>query len=237
MDKKLEANIPIYIQIMNKVRKAVASGELKPGDRIGSVRELASEFEVNPNTIQRSLTELEREGLLVSERTAGRFVTENRAQIEELRSTQAEAAASEFREAMNELGYDACGIDLCPQGADVIKGDFLNTGFSPESFDGVLSQCAFYVSGDVEAAVGEAVRLLKPGGWFLFSDVWFGTEEALRQMLERKGLCINSIEDHSEEWKEYYIEAIWNGTMEAVPKGTGRCRYYSVTAGKYGKAP
>ena len=101
MDKKLEANIPIYIQIMNKVRKAVASGELKPGDRIGSVRELASEFEVNPNTIQRSLTELEREGLLVSERTAGRFVTENRAQIEELRSTQAEAAASEFREAMN----------------------------------------------------------------------------------------------------------------------------------------
>ena len=138
---------------------------------------------------------------------------------------------------MNELGYDACGIDLCPQGADVIKGDFLNTGFSPESFDGVLSQCAFYVSGDVEAAVGEAVRLLKPGGWFLFSDVWFGTEEALRQMLERKGLCINSIEDHSEEWKDYYIEAIWNGTMEAVPKGTGRCRYYSVTARKYGKAP
>ena len=137
---------------------------------------------------------------------------------------------------MKKLGVDACGIDLCPGEPDIIKGDFLNTGFSPESFDGVLSQCSFYVSGDVEAAVREAVRLLKPGGWFLFSDVWFDTEEALRQMLERNGLCIRNIEDHSEEWKEYYIESIWNGTMEAVCGGTGRCRYYSVTAGKYRNA-
>ena len=84
----------------------IINGVLHTDEKIPSVRELAQQLTINPNTIQRSLTELEREGLLVSERTAGRFVTENRAQIEELRSTQAEAAASEFREAMNELGYD-----------------------------------------------------------------------------------------------------------------------------------
>ena len=99
-------NRPIYEQVRDSLRQLITSGASPPGGKLPSVRELAAELAINPNTIQRSLTELEREGLLVSERTAGRFVTENRAQIEELRSTQAEAAASEFREAMNELGYD-----------------------------------------------------------------------------------------------------------------------------------
>ena len=71
MDKKLKENMPIYVQIMNRVREAIAAGELKPGDKIASVRDLAADFEVNPNTMQRALTELEREGLLLSERTQG----------------------------------------------------------------------------------------------------------------------------------------------------------------------
>ena len=74
MDKKLKENMPIYVQIMNRVREAIAAGELKPGDKIASVRDLAADFEVNPNTMQRALTELEREGLLLSERTQGRYV-------------------------------------------------------------------------------------------------------------------------------------------------------------------
>ena len=81
MDKKLEDNMPIYVQIMNRVREAIAAGELRPGDRVPSVREMAQQFEVNPNTMQRALNELEREGLLESERTAGRFVTEDKALI------------------------------------------------------------------------------------------------------------------------------------------------------------
>ena len=105
MDYKLDDNMPIYIQIMQKVRDAIASGEWAPGQKIPSVRELAALFEVNPNTMQRAMIELEREGLLVSERTAGRFVTEDRMLIKGLKKDVAIAAADTFRSAMLELGY------------------------------------------------------------------------------------------------------------------------------------
>ena len=105
MDYKLDDNMPIYIQIMQKVRDAIASGEWAPGQKIPSVRELAALFEVNPNTMQRAMLELEREGLLVSERTAGRFVTEDRKLIKGLKKDVAIAAADAFRCSMLELGY------------------------------------------------------------------------------------------------------------------------------------
>ena len=105
MDYKLDDNMPIYIQIMQKVRDAIASGEWQPGTKIPSVRELAGLFEVNPNTMQRAMLELEREGLLVSERTAGRFVTEDRSLIKDLKKDVAIAAADAFSNTMLELGY------------------------------------------------------------------------------------------------------------------------------------
>ena len=105
MDKKLQENMPVYVQIMNRVREAVAAGELKPGERVASVRELAQDFEVNPNTMQRALNELEREGLLVSERTAGRFVTEDEELIRSLRREMAAATADAFRKEMSALGF------------------------------------------------------------------------------------------------------------------------------------
>ena len=105
MDYKLDDNMPIYIQIMQKVRDAIASGEWASGQKIPSVRELAGLFEVNPNTMQRAMLELEREGLLVSERTAGRYVTEDKNQIKGLKKDVAIAAADAFRNTMLELGY------------------------------------------------------------------------------------------------------------------------------------
>ena len=105
MDKQLQENIPIYMQIMQKVREAIASGELAPGARVASVRELAGTFAVNPNTMQRALNELEREGLLVSERTSGRFVTKDSAQIDAMRRQLAEEAAARFRREMQTLGF------------------------------------------------------------------------------------------------------------------------------------
>lgn len=105
MDKQLQENIPIYMQIMQKVREAIASGELAPGARVASVRELAGAFAVNPNTMQRALNELEREGLLVSERTSGRFVTKDSAQIDAMRRQLAEEAAAQFRREMQTLGF------------------------------------------------------------------------------------------------------------------------------------
>ena len=106
MDKKLKENMPLYVQIMNRVREAIAAGELKPGDKIASVRDLAADFEVNPNTMQRALTELEREGLLLSERTQGRYVTSDAKAIEELRKDIARQAADSFRREMAALGFN-----------------------------------------------------------------------------------------------------------------------------------
>lgn len=105
MDKKLSENMPIYVQIMNRVKEAIAAGELAATSRVPSVRELARDFEVNPNTMQRALNELEREGLLVSERTSGRFVTADKNLIDELKNEMAAKTADDFRKEMAALGF------------------------------------------------------------------------------------------------------------------------------------
>lgn len=105
MDRSLEDNMPIYMQIMNSIRDAIASGELAAGDKVLSVREFASEFEVNPNTMQRALMELEREGILVSERAIGRFVTDDRSRIDAMRREAGSRAADAFIRQMADLGF------------------------------------------------------------------------------------------------------------------------------------
>ena len=75
MQWKFNGNRPVYIQIMEHIRNAILVGKLPPGGRVPPVRELASQAQVNPNTMQRALTELEREGLLVGGGTSGRTVT------------------------------------------------------------------------------------------------------------------------------------------------------------------
>lgn len=105
MDRSLEDNMPIYMQIMNSIRDAIASGELAAGDKVPSVREFASEFEVNPNTMQRALMELEREGILVSERAIGRFVTDDRSRIDAMRREVGSRAADAFIRQMADLGF------------------------------------------------------------------------------------------------------------------------------------
>ena len=105
MDRSLEDNMPIYMQIMNSIRDAIASGELAAGDKVPSVREFASEFEVNPNTMQRALMELEREGILVSESAIGRFVTDDRSRIDAMRREAGSRAADAFIRQMADLGF------------------------------------------------------------------------------------------------------------------------------------
>ena len=91
-----DSNLPIYIQVMDYIKKEIVSGRLKPGDRVDSVRDLALHFGVNPNTVQRSLSELEREGLLKSERTAGRFISENEELIGLVREQMATSCISRY---------------------------------------------------------------------------------------------------------------------------------------------
>ena len=98
MNWKFSGDRPVYQQIMENIRGAILRGELSPGGKIPSVRDLAAEAQVNPNTMQRAMTELEREGLLISGGTSGRTVTENPEVLEKMRESILEALAQECAE-------------------------------------------------------------------------------------------------------------------------------------------
>lgn len=106
MAKKWSQGKSIYLQIMDEICGSIASGELKPGQRVPAVREYADIFEVNPNTMQRALYELEREGILVSERNTGRYVTDDVMVLTAMKEKQAQKAFDEFTAQMAALGYD-----------------------------------------------------------------------------------------------------------------------------------
>ena len=74
---KFTSDRPVYLQIAERITKSVLSGEYKPGEQIPSVRQLALEAAVNPNTVQRAFSELENNGLIISKNTIGRFVTDD----------------------------------------------------------------------------------------------------------------------------------------------------------------
>ena len=107
MDWKFTGSKPVYQQIMEHFRAAVLAGEYPPGGRVPSVRELASEARVNPNTVQRALTELEREGLLTGGGTVGRCVTEDAETLEALRQQAVARLVRTYALRMRELGLDA----------------------------------------------------------------------------------------------------------------------------------
>ncbi len=105
MDWQFGNNAPIYAQLIGQIKRGVVSGVFPPGERLPSVRELAAEAGVNPNTMQRALAELERDGLVCSQRTSGRFVTEDRKMIEEAKRGLAETEIRGFLASMAGLGY------------------------------------------------------------------------------------------------------------------------------------
>lgn len=96
---------PIYLQIIYNLKTLIISEQWQPGQRIGSVRELALEFRVNPNTMQRALTELERGDLIRTERTTGRFVTEDKELIEKTREQMAFEIIEKMYNSLKKLGY------------------------------------------------------------------------------------------------------------------------------------
>lgn len=98
---------PIYAQVMERVERMIVSGALSPGERLPSVRVFAQEAGVNPNTIQKALTELERGGLIYSQRTSGHFVTEDQAVIIKAREELAKLQTERFLQSMQELGFTA----------------------------------------------------------------------------------------------------------------------------------
>ena len=98
MNWKFTGDRPVYQQIMAAIRGAILKGELPPGKKVPSVRDLAAEAQVNPNTVQRALTELEREGLLVSGGTSGRTVTQDQNILSAMREETLNELARECAE-------------------------------------------------------------------------------------------------------------------------------------------
>lgn len=105
MTNQFQSNMPIYLQLVNKFKHRIVSGELMAGSKLDSVRDLAVYFEVNPNTMQRALSELERDGLVFAERTTGRFITKDKELITKMRESVAQEIINQFLIQMESLGF------------------------------------------------------------------------------------------------------------------------------------
>ena len=114
------ANVPIFIQVVESMKLQIMSGKLHPGDKISSVRELALELGVNPNTIQRAFNELERDGFIRTERAVGRYVADNTKLIEDYKKQEIKKKMDHFLQQMNMLGMNEEDIIAYLQG---MKGE------------------------------------------------------------------------------------------------------------------
>lgn len=104
MNYNFDNERPIYIQLVEKLKAQIVSGELKQGERIPSVRELALTARVNPNTMQKALVELENNGLIYTERTNGKFVTQDKNIIENVKKELAKEKVNTYLTSMKDIG-------------------------------------------------------------------------------------------------------------------------------------
>ena len=139
------------------------------------------------------------------------------------------AGAGETVALLRSLGFRAEGIDLAPRSPQVAQGDLLRAAYPDESFDAVISQCAFFVSGDRPGALREAYRLLRPGGKLLLSDVFF---EAPLPLLTAAGFTLLRAEDLTDAWREYYLEALWRGDAPCCEIPRGKSSYWLLIGRK-----
>ena len=100
-----DSGLPIYMQIVEIIKSRIVTGILKSGEKLPSVRDLATELKVNPNTIQRSYAELERQNIVFTQRGMGTFVTEDISILKDLKDTMAREKVLSFIEDMERLGY------------------------------------------------------------------------------------------------------------------------------------
>ena len=105
MPWEFQDHLPIYAQLMDTLKRRIITGRYLPGEKLPSVRELAAEAGINPNTVQRAFSELEREGLIYTQRATGKYVTENADEIKSARQALAKTQVVEFLSNMQSLGY------------------------------------------------------------------------------------------------------------------------------------
>ena len=117
----LDHDRPIYLQLMERIQQDIIAGVYKPGDKIPSVRDLALDAAVNPNTMQKALAELERNGLVYSQRTSGRFITEDEVMLKKMKMQLAKEHIQQFFEKMHQLGFrDEETLEMIQ---DALKGE------------------------------------------------------------------------------------------------------------------
>ncbi|AVQ95310.1 GntR family transcriptional regulator [Ethanoligenens harbinense] len=104
LDVEFRASEPIYTQIMDEIKRQIVSGERGPGDKVEPVRDLARMLGVNPNTVQRAFSELEREGLMYTERTSGRYITADRERVSRVREQSLMQTVADFVGRMRQSG-------------------------------------------------------------------------------------------------------------------------------------
>lgn len=105
MDWQFDSSMPIYTQLVYKIELAIVSGEFVRGQRLSAVRDMAAEAGVNPNTMQRAFQELERQGLVYTHRSSGRYVTEDMTVIENTKQALARENIKSFMDSMRRIGY------------------------------------------------------------------------------------------------------------------------------------
>ena len=105
MSWQFDNSKPIYIQLVETLKLKIISGQLLAGNKLSSVRDLAEEAGVNPNTMQRALSELEKDQLVYSQRTSGRFVTEDMQLIQQAKNQYATSKIKELTVALLQIGY------------------------------------------------------------------------------------------------------------------------------------
>ena len=101
---EFKAALPIYLQVKMMIKRNIVTGELQPGAKMPSVRDMALQFTINPNTVSRVYRELEQEGICYTKRGMGTFVTEEKEKVEKLRDEMARELMSQFLNGMNQLG-------------------------------------------------------------------------------------------------------------------------------------
>lgn len=105
MPNEYASGTPIYLQLVSQFKHRIISGQWPSGAKLESVRDLAMSFEVNPNTMQRALSELERDHLVYTERTAGRFITQDKELIVKMREEVAQEIIETFIRQMESIGF------------------------------------------------------------------------------------------------------------------------------------
>ena len=106
MQWELNTDKPVYLQLVEQIQAEIISGNYRPGDKLPSVRDLAAQATVNPNTMQRAMTELERDGLVYTNRTTGRFITSDEDLIKQLKKQYITGIIQQFLDKMKQLGLE-----------------------------------------------------------------------------------------------------------------------------------